>query len=153
MSLDREKILDLIDGTELVQIDGPGPRGWVYFIVCNETARCKIGFTKGDPQKRLRSLQTGSPGELVMLVKQPGTPTTEAKLHERFAPSRVRGEWFDLTDELQAYMVRVVWGMAEIYLSRAAKMEPWLAAALFYIFERLETMPDSLIELLEAEPA
>ena len=150
---DKERVLALIDDVELVHCDGRGPQGWVYFIVCNDTGRCKIGFTKGNPAKRLKNLQTGSPGELSLVLMQPGTPDTEARLHEKFADSNVRGEWFEITDELRAYMVAALWAMAEITLRNGRKLEPWMAIGLKHTIENLECISESLSDLLEADPA
>ena len=148
MTIDREKLLDLIDATQLVPCEGRGPIGWVYFIVCADTRRCKIGFTKAHPEKRLANLQTGSPGELVLCVMHPGTPDTERQLHERFASSRIRGEWFELTDELRAYMTVALWAMSEISLRQRGTLDGWMTAGLSITLEHLESMPESLIEAL-----
>lgn len=150
---DKERVLALLEEVELVPCDGRGTVGWVYFIVCTDTYRCKIGFTAKDPAKRLKNLQTGSPGELALVLTHPGTQDTEAALHKKFEASCVRGEWFDLTDELRAYMVAALWVMSEATLKSGRGLEPWMAAGLKHALEHLECMPESLAELLEAEPA
>lgn len=79
------------------------PRGFVYFIApesvlnrpsWDEGRRVKIGFTAGEPEKRLRALQTGChvPLEICGCVR--GTQALEAALHEAFAPMAVHREWF-----------------------------------------------------------
>lgn len=150
---ERKRMLDLIDKVELVTVDDGGPRGWVYFIVCADTWRCKIGFTKKEVEKRLANLQTGSPGQLVVAIKQPGTPETERRLHEKFAHCHVRGEWFELTDELRAYMMVSLWVMSEVTMRQGYKLEPWMVRGLEVSIDHLHTLPESLMELLEAEPA
>lgn len=53
----------------------------------------KIGLS-GDPEKRLRSMQSGSPVPLVLLHTEAGDFEREMELHHRFDLYRVRGEWF-----------------------------------------------------------
>ncbi len=79
----------------------------VYFIQDSLTLNIKIGFTDGDPQKRLKSLQTASQGDLVLLTSVPGTSSLEKTLHRRFAASHVRGEWFRPTHDLITYIARL----------------------------------------------
>jgi hypothetical protein len=78
--------------------------GCIYYILSGETGRIKIGFTKGDPGKRLRALQTGSPTQIGIIAVHPGTPELEKRLHRQFAADRVHGEWFDFSDELLAHV-------------------------------------------------
>lgn len=62
----------------------------------------KIGTTKSSPQKRLKSLQTGSPFKLQLLTEYTSThyKKIEKMLHKRFAEFRTRdkGEWFHLKE-------------------------------------------------------
>jgi hypothetical protein len=145
----KDRVLEEIDKVELVPSDGHGESGWVYFVVCPETARCKIGFTKGKVQKRIASLQTGSPSELVLIAMQPGTLETERKLHVRFADSRLHGEWFRLTDQLRAYLIVTVWAMSTATLSNGGKLEPWMHLGIQATLDSLDTISEELAELLE----
>lgn len=149
----KDRVLALLNEVELFTCEGRGPNGWVYFIMCADTHRCKIGFTKGDPQKRLKSLQTGCPGELSVVVRHPGTSETEARLHRKFAASKIRGEWFDLTDELRAYMISALWAMCEIAIRDGRRLEPWMQVGLEYSIQELGVLPESLGEALEMDPA
>lgn len=153
MSFDKQRMLGLIGEVELAKCEGPGPVGWVYFIMCPATQRCKIGFTKGAVEKRLASLQTGSASQLAAIVMHPGTPDTERELHGRFASSRLHGEWFDLTDELRAYMIAALWAMTEFTLKQGQRLPRWMASGVEISLEHLESLPETLIELLEADPA
>ena len=66
----------------------------IYFIQDTETLFIKIGFTDSAPEKRLAQLQTGCPGELVLLLVVEGDQHFEDVLHQRFDRFRERGEWF-----------------------------------------------------------
>ena len=73
--------------------------GWVYFITCEELNAVKIGLTLGDPEQRLRTLQTGSVYKLELLGLIPCASSSEARrleqeLHYLFLPLRIRAEWF-----------------------------------------------------------
>jgi hypothetical protein len=48
-------------------------RGTVYIIRAVDTNFVKVGFTQGDPRKRLRELQTGCPLRLEVEAAMPGT--------------------------------------------------------------------------------
>ena len=68
----------------------------IYFIRDEATQHIKIGFTAGDGEDRLRDLQTGCPGQLVLLLQIDGSKQDETAWHDRFADARLRdpGEWF-----------------------------------------------------------
>lgn len=147
---DRERLLDAIDEVQLVPADGRGPMGWVYFIVCTETGRCKIGFTRHNVEKRIAGLQMGSASQLALLAMHPGTTSTERRLHEKFGEDRLHGEWFKVSDQLRAYLVVTVWSMLEFALKTDRKPEPWMTIGASATLESLGTISESLAELLEA---
>jgi hypothetical protein len=135
-----------------LELIAPAPEdttGTVYFIVCRETERCKIGFTKGDPLKRLRNMQTGAAGELRLLAAQPGNIETERALHERFSSQNVHGEWFDVTDELFAYMCAVVWVASSIRASQGMPLEPWMLSGLRMLDDGMTDLPPHLKKLID----
>ena len=72
----------------------------IYFIRDEATQFIKIGVTVGDVEDRRRTLQTGCPGNLVVLFQMEGSEQDEATWHERFANVRDRGEWFRPVPEL-----------------------------------------------------
>jgi hypothetical protein len=74
--------------------------GYVYFIQADIGGPVKIGWAK-DPAKRCRDLQTGSPHRLVVRAFIPGTIGDEARLHRQFRSSRLEGEWFTPTAEME----------------------------------------------------
>jgi hypothetical protein len=65
----------------------------VYFIQDQATKAIKIGVS-GDPERRLRSLQTSSPNLLTILGTIPGDRDLEVDIHRRLAAHRLQGEWF-----------------------------------------------------------
>jgi len=68
-------------------------RGYVYFIQGESGGAIKIGHSK-DPELRLKTLQTGYPDTLKILLIIPGSEKMEEKLHEKFNDIRLNGEWF-----------------------------------------------------------
>lgn len=72
----------------------------IYFIRDDATQLIKIGFTAGEVENRLRSLQTGCPGKLVVILQIDGSEQDETAWHQRFADARERGEWFRPISEL-----------------------------------------------------
>ena len=68
-----------------------------YFIRCADTV--KIGCAR-NVQARLAQLQISNANQLVLLGT---TLEPEASVHARFATHRLRGEWFKLVPEIEAY--------------------------------------------------
>lgn len=79
----------------------------VYFIASSESGieRCKIGFTTGDPNKRLAALQSGSPTRLGIYCAIPGSKATEKLFHDTFSPLRLHGEWFAVRHKLLDFLL------------------------------------------------
>jgi hypothetical protein len=78
--------------------------GDVYFVGASGSPYVKIGFCKsGGIKGRLATLQIGCPLELRLLGLVSGCGRDhEQTLHNRFAATRHRGEWFLLTPEIEA---------------------------------------------------
>jgi hypothetical protein len=74
--------------------------GYVYFITTAEAERVKIGYTKNNPQARLRDLQVGSPVKLCIIATQRGSCSLERELHGEFDQYRLHGEWFELASPI-----------------------------------------------------
>jgi hypothetical protein len=66
---------------------------FIYFIQSGEHGPIKIGLSN-KPDRRVPQLQTGNPDALFLRHVIPGDLAVEKKLHERFRPARIRGEWF-----------------------------------------------------------
>jgi hypothetical protein len=65
----------------------------VYFIQA-ETGEIKIGYTRGDPEIRLRQFQPHSPCELTLLAAIQGGRGEEAVIHGKFRDHKLHHEWF-----------------------------------------------------------
>lgn len=70
----------------------------VYFL--SDGDAIKIGHASGKLERRVSGIQTGHPGELVVLGAFPADIYGEMELHARFAHLRIRGEWFRSDPEL-----------------------------------------------------
>jgi hypothetical protein len=74
--------------------------GKMYFVRDEAMQAIKIGYTEGDPEERVRQLQTGNAGKLTLLHQMPGTRKDENYWHTHFAYARIGGEWFRPEPEL-----------------------------------------------------
>lgn len=83
----------------------PRRKGFVYFVVLGD--RIKIGFS-ATPAARFRALDTGAPEEPSLLVAVPGTQRDEYQLHAIFDADRVKGEWFNGSQQLMNLILRCV---------------------------------------------
>ncbi len=81
---------------------------YVYLIQMGRIKIYKIGKTN-DPQGRLVSLQTASPYKLKLLhtFKADNASAAEENLHETLHNARMEGEWFRLSDEQRAVLLKV----------------------------------------------
>lgn len=71
--------------------------GYVYLLNVVGTSFYKVGITSGDPNDRLRTLQTGNANELRLVEAryQENPQSVEQSIHQYLAEYRVRGEWFE----------------------------------------------------------
>lgn len=78
--------------------------GYVYLLSewSKDELNYKIGITRGSVEKRIKSLQTGNPNEIVLVHKYQTKNylKVEKWMHRKYAEYRLEGEWFNLTDEL-----------------------------------------------------
>jgi hypothetical protein len=72
--------------------------GYVYLIEDKNNNCFKIGVTKGDPEKRLKKLQTGNPSKLEIkyLYKYDYPYRLESMLHRHYSSCNELNEWFSL---------------------------------------------------------
>lgn len=75
--------------------------GYVY-ILLDEQARYKIGYTFGDSHKRrLSNLQVGNADKLIAVgcIQSEFADVIEKDLHRRYCHLEIRGEWFLLSEQ------------------------------------------------------
>lgn len=77
---------------------------WVYLVGTQQARPVKIGVAS-NVEARVVELQTGSPLPLYLIWKTRGGGALERDLHDRFAPYRIHGEWFDFGNENPAAVV------------------------------------------------
>lgn len=96
----------LLEATISAAINHPTPTtmGNIYFISYKD--RVKIGFAT-DVAERFANIQAMSPVPLTLLASYKGTWREEQALHVHFAPTRIHGEWFIMTQELEDYIFDV----------------------------------------------
>jgi hypothetical protein len=71
--------------------------GWVYALTERDSYRyIKIGWSKENPDDRVKSCQTGNPRELVLIDRLEGSRELERAVHDCLGVQghHVRGEWF-----------------------------------------------------------
>ena len=71
------------------------------YLISDTTGRFKIGWTKRDPNERLKDLTTGNSYDLTIesVYETKWGPRLEKNLHRRFSSSKRKGEWFDLNKD------------------------------------------------------
>lgn len=92
-----------IAGPAKVELIARRDYGSLYFIQCEVTLRVKIGCSR-DPHARLKDLQVGCPTDLRLVAVVPRDGHSEWVEHSRFSEYRVRGEWFELHDDLLGHI-------------------------------------------------
>jgi len=77
----------------------------IYLIQRDGTHEFKLGYSK-HPEKRLRELQTGNSGKLLLIKVWDGDRALEKKIHDKLRVSIKdkqdkigRGEWFWIDDD------------------------------------------------------
>jgi hypothetical protein len=121
----------------------------IYYIACTATQRLKIGYTRGEPEVRLKQLQTGSAADLRLMACHHGTLDDERQLHEKFASQRLRGEWFEMSEDLLEHLSMAVW-LAGAQCSKTGTEAPmWVKAGLRAMEDGAgKPLPDYLAALL-----
>lgn len=72
--------------------------------VAKDGSSVKIGFTNRNVKQRLRELQTGSSGKLVLIGTFRGEQEDERKIHEQLEASHLHGEWFKITSQVLTFL-------------------------------------------------
>lgn len=79
----------------------------IYFIANSSYTHVKIGKsqTREGCHRRLSDCQVGNPEPLLLLgIVPPMKHLGERYLHQRFQDDYVRGEWFQLSNQIAAYI-------------------------------------------------
>lgn len=92
----------------------------VYFIG-GPSGPIKIGISK-NPKRRLHGLQTTSPYHLKILATKPGDIEEERRLHSKFAHLRLKGEWFQRSQEILDEMMSIKRSMSHGIVSQHSDM-------------------------------
>ena len=77
-------------------------KGFVYLVRHGNSSKVKVGWTRTEKgvEGRLRSMQTGNPELLTILSYfRVSSSKTEKMIHFYFEKKRIRGEWFELSEE------------------------------------------------------
>lgn len=78
--------------------------GKIYFIKSEMLGMIKIGFTLGDVNKRISSIQSGSADKVTLIKWVNGTEIEERKLHRLFEDCNCHREWFYPKEKLLKYI-------------------------------------------------
>jgi hypothetical protein len=76
----------------------------VYFILCPELNRVKIGYTARNPNQRLEAIASHNAGTTVPLGLITREPGLETRLHARFKMFRIHHEWFAYDEEIARFV-------------------------------------------------
>jgi hypothetical protein len=77
--------------------------GFIYFIQGERGGPIKIGYTT-DVMNRLKTLQTGYPYPLKLLLAIHGSLEKERNIQKEFINIKLQGEWFEPSEKLINYM-------------------------------------------------
>lgn len=93
--------------------------GFVYFAEALSVGRVRIGWT-ASPDRRPNEIVRHSPSPLKLLALLPGEKADESHLQYVLSHWRSHGDWFELTDEIRAYiqMLKRRWRDPSNYPSR-----------------------------------
>lgn len=75
----------------------PKPPGYIYIMTDGQYF--KIGYSGSDPRSRLLGCQTGNASQLSLVGFIPWSIQKEKILHKIHRDKKIRGEWFNLTDD------------------------------------------------------
>lgn len=106
--IDAKRILSEFQLPENAQTLPPkrGSRSMQVYFIGGDTGAIKIGIAR-DPERRLATLQCGSPIKLRIMASGPGSHHDERTLHARFAEHRLHGEWFSPAPEILTEIDRI----------------------------------------------
>lgn len=115
------------DQEEVERLRKSNFRTFVYVMEDLRNGYFKIGQST-TPDKRERTLQSEVP-QIVMRFSIPSPEENERKLHDFFAEKRIRGEWFQLTDDDLVWVVLFLKKHGDA--ARVSFDEKWFGAIAF----------------------
>jgi hypothetical protein len=94
--------------TVVAEVSQPTPPpltegGWCYLYFVQRSNLVKIGKTT-NVARRLETFRTANHEPLTLLSAVPAHADLEAAVHRRFAEVKRTGEWFEMCDDLQAFI-------------------------------------------------
>lgn len=123
----------------------------VYLIKHPGDNAVKIGYTDGDPMRRLRSMQTGSASLLELVATIPDAPLqVEKDLHHQFNHLRIRhnGEWF--TDDPSIHAAFERYGSHSFRMQVQHRLEGIAALLAGAHPDNLDLTVDDLVAVIES---
>lgn len=120
----------------------------IYYIACTATNRLKIGYTNGEPEVRLKQLQTGSAADLLLMACHDGGLDDERHIHAMFAHQRIRGEWFEMSEDLFKHLSTVVWLAGASCAYAGTEPPQWVITGLRTLNDEIGEMPSHLKALI-----
>lgn len=106
-TIERQRELDQLRLQELYEkrpeVKNGQTTGKVYFIVPNGRDVVRICYSSRIEQ-RLANMQASNPDKLSIALEVDGTEALQTALNQRFADSRIRGEWYRLSLPIQQYI-------------------------------------------------
>jgi len=130
--------------------------GYVYLVWAKGTDMYKLGSSQY-PEKRLPSLQTGSPVELELIASKAfeSYEFQEKRMHSHWKQYRVQGEWFRfhptmLPMVLDGFGVRSKWMQRQIDKAESEAVEIVVAAAKDSLDESLNGLAAVMAEFVKA---
>jgi len=76
----------------------------IYFIGNKQEGKVKIGYTLNSIKLRWRMVQVNCPFQVDILLLIEGMLDTEKHIHQLFNKDHIRGEWFTLSPDIQAFI-------------------------------------------------
>lgn len=89
-------------------------REYIY-VIAHPHGYFKVGRS-GNPERRVRSIQTGSPYELRLLLKAEfeDAQGVEKRIHRLLSEYNIRREWFELPADVQDKLIEWVRGSSSL---------------------------------------
>jgi len=79
-------------------------RGTIYFVQPADLPLVKIGYTAGDLNSRVSSIQCHNHTPLTVVHSERGSRVQEQNYHIRFTKCHERGEWFRVEGKLKDFL-------------------------------------------------